>query len=44
MNLHLLIRNDEPIRNLNTLKQIESWLLKIENKNREVLIYSQKIL
>jgi len=44
MELHLLIKNDEPIKSIDTLKQIESWLLKIDDKNREVLIYDPKIL
>lgn len=44
LQLHLLIRNDEPIKSYSTLKQIESWLLKIEDKNNEVLIYNRKWL
>ncbi len=44
MELHLLIRDDKPISKIETLKSIEKWLLKIQEKNNELKIYDQKIL
>ena len=44
MELHLLIRDDKPITELETLKSIEKWLLKIQDKNNEQKIYNQKML
>jgi glycosyltransferase involved in cell wall biosynthesis len=44
MEMHLLIRDDVPITSISTLKSIESWLLKISEKNKELKIYNHHML
>jgi len=44
LKIHQLIRNDLPVSNLQTLKSIEQWLLKIITANNISKIYNQKIL
>ncbi len=44
LNLHYLIKNDEPITSLRQLKLIEIWLLKIIKHNLEISVYDKKIL
>jgi len=44
LNMHLLIKNNMPIKKINTLRQIEKWLLKIEDRNEDELIYDRKML
>ena len=44
LKLHLLIKDARPIKTISTLKQIEKWLLKIEDRNEDELIYDRKML
>lgn len=44
LEMHLLIRNDQKISDIKTLKSIEKWLLKILEKNRSLGVYNQKQL
>ena len=43
LNLHLLIRHNNSIKSISTLKQVEKWLLRINESNKETLIYNKKI-
>ena len=44
LELHLLIRDDKPVTEINTLKSIEKWLLKIIIRNEDLEVYDYKIL
>jgi len=44
LDLHLLIRNEKPVTEINTLKSIEKWLLKIIVRNEDMGVYDHKIL
>ncbi len=44
MELHLLIRNDKPIAEIETLKSIEKWLIKINKQNKTSGTYNQNML
>ncbi len=44
LNLHLLIKNNEAITNIKTLKAIERWLLKIINQNERTGVYEHQLL
>ena len=44
LELHLLIRNNKPVTEINTLKSIEKWLLKIINRNEDLNVYEYKML
>ena len=44
MELHLLIRDDKPVTNIDTLKTIEKWLLKIVASNDLHKVYDRKMI
>ncbi len=44
LDLHILIRNDNPINDIKTLKLIENWLLKIIRSNEDLKVYNNKML
>jgi len=44
LDLHLLIKNDEPITSIVKLQPIEKWLLKIINSNELTSVYNQQML
>ncbi len=44
MELHLLIRDDKPVTNIDTLKSIEKWLLKIVASNDLHKVYDHKMI
>ena len=44
LDLHLLIRNNNPVTDIDTLKAIEKWLLKIINRNEDLEVYDYKML
>jgi len=44
MEMHLLIRDNRPITKIRTLKSIESWMLKILERNNELKIYNHQML
>ena len=44
LDLHLLIRNDKPVTDIETLKAIENWLLKIIYRNEDLEVYKYKML
>jgi len=44
LDLHLLIRDNRPVTEINTLKSIERWLLKIIIRNEDLEVYDYKIL
>ena len=44
LDLHLLIRNGKPVTEINTLKSIEKWLLKIITRNEDLEVYEYKML
>jgi len=44
LELHSLIRTDEPIKDIKTLKDIHLWLLKIKSSNKKSKQYNDKYL
>lgn len=44
LELHSLIKDDRPITQINTLKSIEEWLLKIISKNKTLKVYDHRML
>lgn len=44
LELHYLIKNNEKIKNIDDIKAIEQWLLKIATQNKKTKKYNHKIL
>ena len=44
LELHIVIRNDQSISSIYTLKSIEKWLLKIIESNKALGVYNSKLL
>lgn len=44
LELHLMIRDNNPVNEINILKSTEKWLLKIHQQNTELKVYDQKML
>lgn len=44
LELHSIIRNNEPNNEIEILNQIEKWLLKIINSNNQTKVFNQKML
>ena len=44
LDLHILIKNSNKISNIEELKNIENWLIKIINQNKKIQLYNEKKL
>ena len=44
LDLHMLIRNDKPVTDIETLISIEKWLMKIIYRNEDLEVYEYKML
>lgn len=44
LDAHFLIKNNEKIKSISELKEIENWLQKIINQNKKTKLYDDKIL